>query len=147
MLQSAAILSLLLYHCVASSCGPVQKSTLSRPLIIPANGASPSPGPLTCEVKANEGSLASSAPSQCCCNVSGTWKCLPTVIIAGAQKSGSTALYGYLMLHPNFAPAKRKELHSFDNNIRWEQDTKTALQAYLLSFPDYNSTQVSKEKM
>ena len=40
--------------------------------------------------------------------------CLPSLLIAGAQKSGSTALTGYLLTHPNFAASVRKEVHYFD---------------------------------
>lgn len=36
-------------------------------------------------------------------------------IIAGAQKSGTTALHSYLQMHPDIAVPKMKELHFFDN--------------------------------
>lgn len=36
-------------------------------------------------------------------------------IIAGAQKSGTTALYSYLRTHPDIALPSIKELHFFDN--------------------------------
>jgi hypothetical protein len=36
-------------------------------------------------------------------------------IIAGTQKSGTSALYYYLKQHPEIALGKRKELHFFDN--------------------------------
>lgn len=40
--------------------------------------------------------------------------CLPTLVIAGAQKAGTTALVGYLLYHPEVRISKRKELHIFD---------------------------------
>ena len=44
--------------------------------------------------------------------------CLPSLIIVGAQKSGTTALLGYLLHHPQYAPALQKELHHFDREDR-----------------------------
>jgi len=41
-------------------------------------------------------------------------KCLPQLIIIGAQKAGTTALTGLLMTHPTYVHAKRKEVHYFD---------------------------------
>lgn len=46
------------------------------------------------------------------------YTCFPSVIIAGSQKSGTTALFGYLLHHPNFQPSIRKEVHYFDRNAR-----------------------------
>jgi len=40
--------------------------------------------------------------------------CLPSIIVAGAQKSGTTALIGYLLSHPAYRPSIRKEVHYFD---------------------------------
>ncbi len=37
----------------------------------------------------------------------------PSFIIIGAQKSGTTALWKYLKMHPNIVPAVRKEIHYF----------------------------------
>jgi len=41
-------------------------------------------------------------------------KCLPSFIIAGCQKSGTTALTALLDEHPNISMAKKKEIHFFD---------------------------------
>lgn len=41
-------------------------------------------------------------------------RALPDFIIIGAQKSGTTSLYAYLTSHPRVAPARRKEVHFFD---------------------------------
>jgi hypothetical protein len=46
------------------------------------------------------------------------YTCFPSVVIAGSQKSGTTALFGYLLHHPNFQPSIRKEVHYFDRNSR-----------------------------
>ncbi|MCB0165884.1 MAG: sulfotransferase domain-containing protein [Anaerolineae bacterium] len=40
-------------------------------------------------------------------------------VIAGAQKSGTTALHKYLYVHPNLCMTKKKELHFFDNDARF----------------------------
>ncbi|MGA9381532.1 MAG: sulfotransferase [Phormidium sp.] len=41
----------------------------------------------------------------------------PTFIIVGAQKSGTTSLYQYLIQHPQIVPASQKEVHFFDLNF------------------------------
>jgi hypothetical protein len=41
---------------------------------------------------------------------------LPQFIIAGAQKAGTTSLFGYLEGHPQCRPASTKEVHYFDKN-------------------------------
>jgi hypothetical protein len=43
--------------------------------------------------------------------------CFPSVVVAGVQKAGTTALFGYLLHHPHFLPAAKKELHFFDRNF------------------------------
>jgi hypothetical protein len=40
---------------------------------------------------------------------------LPDFIIIGAQRSGSTSLYNYLIEHPDILPGLMKEVHFFDN--------------------------------
>ena len=40
---------------------------------------------------------------------------LPSFIIIGGMKCGSTALFEYLMQHPDILPPDRKEIHFFDN--------------------------------
>ena len=49
--------------------------------------------------------------------------CMPTLVIFGAQKSGSTALAGYLATGPNVRFARRKEVHYFDSPQRNCQGT------------------------
>eukprot|EP00911_Craspedida_sp_UC1_P002408 UC1_evm1s1798 len=52
---------------------------------------------------------------QCCCQgANQALFCLPTFIVIGAQKSGTTALLGYLLHHPNFRSPSKKEGHFFD---------------------------------
>ena len=41
---------------------------------------------------------------------------LPTFLILGAQKSGTTSLYAALAAHPDVLPSSRKEVHYFDNH-------------------------------
>ena len=43
---------------------------------------------------------------------------LPDFLVIGAQKSGSTTLYDYLVQHPDVRAALTKEVHYFDNNFR-----------------------------
>jgi hypothetical protein len=53
--------------------------------------------------------------------------CIPTLIIAGAQKAGTTAIHSYLLfLRHYLQPPKYKELHMFDNDknfARWIRRT------------------------
>jgi Sulfotransferase domain len=42
------------------------------------------------------------------------YRALPSFIIIGAQKCGTTSLYHYLVQHPQINPAWRKELHFFN---------------------------------
>lgn len=42
----------------------------------------------------------------------------PDFLIIGAQKSGTTSLYNYLVQHPQVLSARRKELHFFDYDYR-----------------------------
>jgi hypothetical protein len=42
---------------------------------------------------------------------------LPDFIIAGAQKAGTTSLFGYLEGHPQCIPSSTKEVHYFDKNL------------------------------
>jgi hypothetical protein len=39
---------------------------------------------------------------------------LPSVLIIGAQKGGTTSLFNYLVQHPDVLPSIRKEVHYFD---------------------------------
>mmetsp|Transcript_20718 Transcript_20718/g.26776 ORF Transcript_20718/g.26776 Transcript_20718/m.26776 type:complete len:876 (+) Transcript_20718:2-2629(+) len=61
-----------------------------------------------------------------------TYRCLPSFIIAGTQKSGSTALTGFLLQHPNAKMARMKELHFFDDKRHYNM----GLENYLEAFPD-----------
>jgi hypothetical protein len=48
---------------------------------------------------------------------------LPSALIIGAQKGGTTSLFNYLLQHPSVLPPLRKEVHYFDFNyshgVRW----------------------------
>jgi hypothetical protein len=54
---------------------------------------------------------------------------LPNFIIIGAQRSGTTSLYNYLIQHPLVAPVLLKEVHFFDLNF------DRGLLWYLAHFP------------
>ena len=62
------------------------------------------------------------------------FRLLPSFIIIGAQKCGTSSLYHYLVKHPSIFPARRKEIHFFDEEsfskgIRWYK-AHFALSAY-----------------
>ena len=44
------------------------------------------------------------------------WRRLPDFLVIGAQKSGTTALFRWLVAHPDAAPSLVKEIHFFDLN-------------------------------
>ncbi len=44
---------------------------------------------------------------------------LPRLLIIGAQKGGTSALYTYLAQHPRFAPAGEKEVDFFGSELRY----------------------------
>lgn len=46
--------------------------------------------------------------------LTGPLRGLPSVLIIGAQKSGTTSLFNYLAQHPDVLPSLRKEIHYFD---------------------------------
>jgi hypothetical protein len=50
-------------------------------------------------------------------------RAMPSFIILGAQRSGTTSLYRWLCAHPGVMPASRKEIHYFDveyrRGMRW----------------------------
>eukprot|EP00187_Rhodella_violacea_P013529 CAMPEP_0184710486 /NCGR_PEP_ID=MMETSP0314-20130426/1263_1 /TAXON_ID=38298 /ORGANISM="Rhodella maculata, Strain CCMP 736" /LENGTH=694 /DNA_ID=CAMNT_0027172323 /DNA_START=63 /DNA_END=2147 /DNA_ORIENTATION=- len=58
--------------------------------------------------------------AQVCCSVYGTDKvnCLPSIVVAGAQKSGSSFVHAALMQHPEVRHSTAgKELHFFDSEL------------------------------
>jgi hypothetical protein len=56
----------------------------------------------------------------------------PDFLIIGAQKSGTTSLYRYLIQHPSISPAVRKETHFFDKRYN------LGMEWYLSQFPSLN---------
>lgn len=50
-------------------------------------------------------------------------RCLPDLIIVGAQKSGTTSLYAYLKRHPQIVPAFKKEVHFFDGGLSPDENS------------------------
>ena len=61
-------------------------------------------------------------------------RCLPTFVIAGSQKSGTTVLAAALAQHSRIAFSSRKELHFFNHEDRY----KNGIEYYLKSFPVWN---------
>lgn len=62
---------------------------------------------------------------------------MPSFIVLGAQKSGTTSLHAYLCQHPLVVPGKRRETHYFD--WRWNNSATTAeehLKSYMEYFPE-----------
>ena len=51
------------------------------------------------------------------CKVTGLLHMLPDFLIIGAEKSGTTSLYQYLVQHPNVYPARGKEIYFFDKKF------------------------------
>jgi hypothetical protein len=67
------------------------------------------------EGDASDATTASSS-SSLSSSSSSPWRCFPSFLVIGAQKSGTTALMGYLLQHPRVRPARSKELHYFDKH-------------------------------
>lgn len=56
-------------------------------------------------------------------------RALPSFIIVGTHKGGTTALYDYLAAHPQVVPSLEKEVHYFDRDYDGDPDT------YRIQFP------------
>jgi len=67
------------------------------------------------------------------------WGHLPDVVIIGAPKCATTSLYAYLSRHELFAPARRKEVHYFDENFERGPDW------YRRQFPAIERPQITGE--
>jgi len=50
--------------------------------------------------------------------------CFPNIVIMGSQKTGTTALHSFLMLHPQIRWPNRKELHIFDIDRNYDSFVK-----------------------
>ena len=68
----------------------------------------------------------------CCCRNKLFTRCLPSVVQIGAQKAGTTALVAYLLQHPDYVHANRKETHHFDRR----RSVRIGLGMYLRNFPN-----------
>ncbi|CAM9557574.1 unnamed protein product, partial [Ectocarpus sp. 12 AP-2014] len=68
--------------------------------------------------------------------------CLPSFIIAGTQKSGTTALTGILEKHPQVMMAERKELHFFDHKT----PNQINAASYAFNFPSFNASQAVEHR-
>lgn len=51
--------------------------------------------------------------------ITGTFRVLPSFVILGVQKAGTTSLYEYLIQHPQVLPPQKKEIHYFDLNYQY----------------------------
>jgi hypothetical protein len=73
-----------------------------------------------------------------CCKVQKankeTVKCLPSFIIAGVQKSGTTALAARLCSNDQISFSPKKEVHFFDNSRNY----RLGINKYLESFNSWN---------
>lgn len=64
---------------------------------------------------------------------------VPAFIIVGAQKAGTTSLFGYLVEHPNVVPPLVKEVHFFDLNFG------RGMNWYLRHFPTVEAPDITGE--
>lgn len=67
-----------------------------------------------------------------------TWRCrgLPSFMIIGAQKSGTSSLFDYLSEHPQLYPSSPKEVHFFDGGLDPDSnDFERGLTWYRAHFP------------
>ena len=62
----------------------------------------------------------------------------PEVLVIGAQKSGTSAVYEYLSKHPQLVPSSVKEINYFSCNCRYSQGT----QFYHSHFPRVLSSKI-----
>jgi len=67
----------------------------------------------------------------------GQERLIPDFIIIGAQRCGTTYLYGELTKHPRIAPALKKEVHFFDLHY------KRGVVWYRAHFPAWNGKRIS----
>jgi len=67
---------------------------------------------------------------------------LPDFLIIGMQKSGSSALYDYIIRHPNIHPALRKETHFFE----LEMGRRSYRSYFPTIFKKFIVSKINKEK-
>jgi hypothetical protein len=66
---------------------------------------------------------------------------LPTFLIIGAQKGGTSSLYEYLQGSPAVRSARRKEIHFFESDGNWRKGTTW----YRMHFPFIRGSEVTGE--
>ncbi|WP_216828243.1 sulfotransferase domain-containing protein [Alkalihalobacterium elongatum] len=64
---------------------------------------------------------------------------LPDFLIIGAQKSGTTSLFRYIIQHPNVIPAVKKEIHFFNNPDHFNK----GIDWYKAQFPQLDKNEIS----
>jgi hypothetical protein len=67
----------------------------------------------------------------------------PSFIIIGAQKAGTTPLFGYLSAHPNVVLPAKKEQHFFDTPRKY----KYGVAPYLMKFPEVADDELSTHRI
>ena len=77
-----------------------------------------------------------------CCQIpaEGVIKCLPSLIIAGVQKGGTTALSALLCFIRGISFSKKKEIHYFDNVRKYS----IGISEYLHYFNQWNLTDIDQ---
>ncbi|KAH9255566.1 hypothetical protein BASA81_006396 [Batrachochytrium salamandrivorans] len=84
---------------------------------------------------------------QCCEFITpGRVTCLPNLVVLGSQKAGTTALFSYLLLHPQVRTGPKKELHLYD----FEKNYKVLFELLPLLLPsspsfEHAATQVTAD--
>ena len=73
-----------------------------------------------------------------CCSASRkqSVRCLPSFIVAGVQKAGTTALSAMLCTHPSISFSKKKEVHFFDILKRYN----LGISEYLRNFHEWDAS-------
>lgn len=100
--QAAPVLANIDAPALSGACGPSLRPELNSPW--------------PCEWEAPATRRPVTVPQQCCCNVNGTTKCQPHLIVIGAQKAGTTALYSHMLMRPDFEAPPYKEIESLGRN-------------------------------
>jgi len=86
------------------------------------------------------------------------WRCFPSIVLAGVQKGGSTALQSYLLTHPQLVSSSKKELHLWDSDRKYRSSFQTLLRHWpathapgskltFESSPSYTASTMACERM
>lgn len=75
------------------------------------------------------------------------WRALPNTLIVGAQKSGTSSLFGYLAQHPEVLVSSVKEVHYFDGGLRPDTDNFIKGEIWYRSFFPLKSAKNSTKRI